>query len=254
MPIRCACPHCGNVLVAPDERAGKRATCPGCRQKVVVPGTPAPAAPARAATVPVSCPGCGRVISLAPHELTTLIECVKCRTCFTPLAPVPVPAPLRPQRQEIYDPPPPVRLNRAAWLALLALGLCLTASAGMVGFLVLVARSVVHEAAPGVGGMTLTTYKSLHPKGPHTFTLQCQLSDGHWTEHWRETHYVIDMIDWSTGIASIYGTVPKDTPAGKRLFAVVRDGQKHWLKVTVEYDDDVDPHHDGVSILDVREP
>jgi hypothetical protein len=35
--IRFHCPHCGAFLRAPDERAGRRAVCPGCRQKVPVP-------------------------------------------------------------------------------------------------------------------------------------------------------------------------------------------------------------------------
>jgi hypothetical protein len=35
--IRFHCPHCGAFLRAPDERAGRRAVCSGCRQKVPVP-------------------------------------------------------------------------------------------------------------------------------------------------------------------------------------------------------------------------
>jgi WD40 repeat protein len=35
--IRFACPYCQKVLAAPEERAGARTTCPGCRQLVEVP-------------------------------------------------------------------------------------------------------------------------------------------------------------------------------------------------------------------------
>src|SRR5262245_38231729 len=38
MPISVTCPHCATKLKAPDERAGRRAKCRKCGQKLRVPG------------------------------------------------------------------------------------------------------------------------------------------------------------------------------------------------------------------------
>src|SRR5262245_60544333 len=40
MPISVICPYCSARLSAPDERAGRRAKCAGCGQKLLVPGPP----------------------------------------------------------------------------------------------------------------------------------------------------------------------------------------------------------------------
>jgi DNA-directed RNA polymerase subunit RPC12/RpoP len=110
--IRFACPACGKHLKIADRGAGLKVPCPGCGQRLLVPSpatpagrdktalgaplppgersTPAAAAPAEpaakwpAGTVPATCPGCGRVIPLQPHELSWIIECPRCSTWFDP--------------------------------------------------------------------------------------------------------------------------------------------------------------------------
>lgn len=44
MPIRVACPNCGNVLGAPDAAAGKKGKCPKCGTIIPIPAPPPPAA------------------------------------------------------------------------------------------------------------------------------------------------------------------------------------------------------------------
>jgi hypothetical protein len=43
MSIKFECPHCQKKLNVPDEMAGKKGRCTGCKSPLVVPGTPAPA-------------------------------------------------------------------------------------------------------------------------------------------------------------------------------------------------------------------
>jgi hypothetical protein len=113
MSLRCSCPHCGRVLTAPDDRAGKRATCPACRQKFLLPGSSAPPPVRLPATalapppLPMPCPGCGRLIALQPDEMSTLIECAQCLTRFVPGASVQAPAPVVAPAQVIVPPPAP---------------------------------------------------------------------------------------------------------------------------------------------------
>ena len=49
--IRVKCPKCEKVLGLDDSKAGSPALCPACKQKFMVPGTPAKA-PASAAAKP----------------------------------------------------------------------------------------------------------------------------------------------------------------------------------------------------------
>lgn len=48
-----SCPHCGERLTAPPERAGKALVCPLCGQSALVPGQPPEAAPAVEQAEPV---------------------------------------------------------------------------------------------------------------------------------------------------------------------------------------------------------
>jgi hypothetical protein len=81
MRIAVTCPFCGHRgrAPAPDNANGHKVRCSRCGQPfTVVPRR------ARTAQVGVACPGCGRKISLASHELSILIECAGCATCFVP--------------------------------------------------------------------------------------------------------------------------------------------------------------------------
>src|SRR5687767_2965801 len=120
--IRFQCPACNKVLKVADEGAGRKGPCPSCGQRLLIPTPPTQAArkktvlgtllapfskpammvhtPANAASsladdhgvevrqasgrVPVSCPGCGRIILLPPHELSLTIECARCDRRFVP--------------------------------------------------------------------------------------------------------------------------------------------------------------------------
>jgi DNA-directed RNA polymerase subunit RPC12/RpoP len=102
------CPACHKVLKVQDDSAGKKAPCPKCGQRLLVPppvqnktvlGQPVPeSAPEPiipAGKIAVGCPGCGRSILLPPNEVTWQIECSQCRTRFVPVG-TPSPPPVAP--------------------------------------------------------------------------------------------------------------------------------------------------------------
>ena len=116
MPIDVTCPECGAGLEAPDELAGKKGTCPHCKNVLPVPGEAAPppaaetggaeaesAAPQEEApplpeAVPAGetqpgddpskkkflfkCPGCGQQMAAGAHRLGTAVNCPKCKQGF----------------------------------------------------------------------------------------------------------------------------------------------------------------------------
>jgi hypothetical protein len=124
--IRFSCPTCNTILNCPDDKAGGKAPCPTCGQRLQVPVPPRPthaktvlgqlvdlppsnpqsAPPPDAGsgikshsppvqpptdppapdTVTATCPGCGRVIPLSPNDLDILIQCKRCATQFVPSA------------------------------------------------------------------------------------------------------------------------------------------------------------------------
>jgi RsiW-degrading membrane proteinase PrsW (M82 family) len=54
MAIRVVCPTCAKNLTAPDAAAGKQASCPACKTKILVPATAAPTATKPAAPKPAA--------------------------------------------------------------------------------------------------------------------------------------------------------------------------------------------------------
>src|SRR5437870_3903712 len=82
--VRFLCPHCGKRCKAPAGAAGRGSRCPRCGARLEVPTPENPLAPA-VRTVPVSCPGCGRLIPLPAEELAfPSIQCAKCLVHFRP--------------------------------------------------------------------------------------------------------------------------------------------------------------------------
>ena len=79
--IRFNCPKCGKRCKAPEGAAGKGATCPRCKSHFEIPAPETQ--PVR--TVPVICPGCGRVIQMRADQLAfPSVECAKCLAHFCP--------------------------------------------------------------------------------------------------------------------------------------------------------------------------
>jgi DNA-directed RNA polymerase subunit RPC12/RpoP len=79
MLIAFTCPYCGHRGQAPDNANGHNVRCSRCGKPFKVRVRIAPTA-----QVGVACPGCGRKITLASHELSILIECAGCSTRFVP--------------------------------------------------------------------------------------------------------------------------------------------------------------------------
>jgi hypothetical protein len=99
--------------------------------------------------------------------------------------------------------------------------------------------------------MPVKTYKATRPKGPHTFVLSCELSD-HYNYHYhgaQATHLSVLMVEPDTW-ESLRGYVRKDSPEGKKLLEILKDGRKHQLIVNVELDGKAS---DIVAIIRLRD-
>src|SRR5947209_1716645 len=108
--IRFACPACKSVFETPDDKAGRKTTCPKCRQRLQVPSPtirpprnktvlgsllppvpgppPAVSAPAVSDTSPpvntftAGCPFCGLRLYINPAWTGGKVRCPKCKAEF----------------------------------------------------------------------------------------------------------------------------------------------------------------------------
>jgi hypothetical protein len=194
---RFRCPSCKSVLNAPEGRAGRTAPCPGCGRALVIPGQPPPQAP---------------------------------------------------------PPPTPRRLwPRLGWALAGAGALLLLLACGggvaVLGWVVaggsLDGRSArpqghvtpaAHEAP--ADDMSLKTYKATMPPEPKAFTLVCEISDyyGFRSGHSRDVHHSVLMRE-PNGTEVLHGYAEKDGVLGRKLFALLRDGKEHSLRLRLRYAD-----------------
>jgi hypothetical protein len=101
--------------------------------------------------------------------------------------------------------------------------------------------------------MPLKTYRALMPREPKTFTLECEISDYY---NWgyrdaRPTHYSVRMISRRPGgfFELLHGYAAKDSPLGRRLFEVLKDGKRHVLTVRVQYTDRSEGNSGTVAVV-----
>lgn len=90
--------------------------------------------------------------------------------------------------------------------------------------------------------LPLKTFLATLPPEPTTFTLECQISDSTaWIRERasRGQYYNVQLVD-PDPYDSVQGYVRKDSDLGKRLFAILKDGQKHTLTLTVQTDERLD--------------
>ena len=83
MAIEFHCPHCSHFLVTDDEKAGRAAKCPGCGDRIEIPGPPEESLPNQVEEVEATsgadvrpCPVCGKEIKQAA------VKCRFCRSSF----------------------------------------------------------------------------------------------------------------------------------------------------------------------------
>ncbi len=103
--IRFACPSCNSVLTAPEKKAGRKAPCPQCGQRLQIPfpvrkktvlgklmpesptSSPLPLKPPLATELrghtQVECPACGFLFPVPEGHLGRWLECPKCEVGFT---------------------------------------------------------------------------------------------------------------------------------------------------------------------------
>lgn len=111
--IHFACPTCGAIIDAPDDKAGARAECPRCKQRIEVP-RPAPEAvnktvlgqllPAAAAPMPVSavlCPRCTKPVAFDPNLAGQTVLCPHCQNPLQFGGAAPAPAPSLPTLEAV---------------------------------------------------------------------------------------------------------------------------------------------------------
>jgi hypothetical protein len=97
--------------------------------------------------------------------------------------------------------------------------------------------------------MPLKTYKAMAPKGPQTFRVAAEFSDffGYEYNTFRGTLFAVRFTE-PDSLESIQGYVPKKSPDGERLGALLKDGRQHRVTVTLSRSGD---HSDFVDIVGV---
>jgi hypothetical protein len=201
--IHFTCPGCGAFIRAPDDKAGARATCRQCGAAVVVPA---------AAPVPAW------VKELDQGRPAPAPDVAEVR-----------PAPAEPPRAPVS------RATALGWVVFAVLaGVFLFGAGVLVGF-VLNSRPVSDGASGSPRtesqGMTLAAYLAQRPATPTRITCDCRLKN-YYNFAYRdaaETHYSVGLGD--VGIDNAW--VPKDSEAGRRIFAILKDGRTHTLTLEV---------------------
>lgn len=118
--------------------------------------------------------------------------------------------------------PPPAHPAAALAAALLAATLCACGGGGS-------------KSPPNP--MSLKAYKATMPEGPHDFVVDAELSDlfhDRWRES-RQSHYAARLSDADRHSDSVIGYAPRDSEAGRALFARLSDGKSHRLTARVRY-------------------
>ncbi|PYK53861.1 MAG: hypothetical protein DME48_10145 [Verrucomicrobia bacterium] len=99
MPLRFACPSCGQHISAKRAQIGITGRCPNCNAAIAVPKTSTLPAPAPWPLVRFACPSCGQRISATRAQIDVTAPCPNCK------APVTVP------KTSTLPPPPPAPLK-----------------------------------------------------------------------------------------------------------------------------------------------
>jgi DNA-directed RNA polymerase subunit RPC12/RpoP len=80
--VKYRCSRCGADVTAPDDKAGKKATCPVCRVYGPVPAQASQAIP----TIAVTCPDCGKAKPMPATVVGRKVRCPKCGRSFAAAA------------------------------------------------------------------------------------------------------------------------------------------------------------------------
>jgi hypothetical protein len=213
--IRLVCPLCGVGLNAPESRAGKRAKCPQCRQKIPVPAA-FQAPPVRQAgwiaegEPPMEPPS---VAPGAPRFATSTLASAAA-------------SPAVPPRKGLPWGAIGVGALFCLFVALVATAVALRRSSSNAPATFQFAR---HD-------MALKTFLATAPRDPKTFRLICQLSDYYNYDfaNARQSHYSIRMLEPGTS-DSITGYVARTSALGQRILEDLKDGKMHWHTVEVQH-------------------
>lgn len=76
--------------------------------------------------------------------------------------------------------------------------------------------------------MPLKTYLAAPPKDPVVMTLACELSRAD-----DDQTYKVHVEDQTGGFAQFWFQVRRDTPAGKAVFEILKDGSERWITMSV---------------------
>lgn len=77
--IRFSCSRCGQGFTVPEEHAGKKATCPKCKNPVVVPSASQTEKVKQTQLIKFHCPNCNQKIGLALKYSGMTVRCAKCK-------------------------------------------------------------------------------------------------------------------------------------------------------------------------------
>jgi hypothetical protein len=213
--IRLVCPQCGVSLNAPESRAGKRAKCPQCRQKIPVPLAFQAPAVRQAGWIaegepPMEPPS---VAPGAPGFATSTLASAAASAVAPPRKALP-------------------------WGAIgVAVLFCLVVA--LVATAVALRRPSSSAQATfkfARHDMALKTFLETAPRDPKTFRLICQLGDYYnydFTDA-RASHHSIRMLEPGTS-DFITGYVAKTSTLGRQILDDLKDGKMHWHTVEVQH-------------------
>ena len=102
------------------------------------------------------------------------------------------------------------------------------------------------EASTGFNEMSWSGFLALRPTTPMIFRVNAQISDYYNYEFSgaHNTHYSIRLPE----VYSVYGYARKNSPLGRQLFDILKDGERHNLTLQVRFFRNPAPHTNTVII------
>jgi hypothetical protein len=104
---------------------------------------------------------------------------------------------------------------------------------------------------------TLAAFMASRPKQPQVVFVECKKDNVYVRAYSNcaSTHYSISLREWDNVFTSATAYAPKDSPAGRRLFEILQDGNGHKLCLKIAFQNPdgrpSKPSQEEVAILEL---